>query len=199
MEKRSLGLFLILIGIIFLIIALMTFWSVSRDVTEGKGYYLIFSIPLIVFSIYTIYFGAYLILKERLNQKVKGLFLIIDGLIPIIISIYVLLDERLRSLGFVRNLVLFPLFLVGFFLMIYGFFLTYSEKLSSRGALKSKVSRILGLISTVIGLINTIFFIVIVSLYPDEPIFFVASLLLVGAILIIFGVHLIIEGRKSQK
>ncbi|MFX0180913.1 MAG: hypothetical protein ACFE78_12040 [Candidatus Hodarchaeota archaeon] len=135
MERRSLGLFLIVLGIIFLIIALITIWTTSIN---WDAYLLIFSIPLVIFSIFTIYFGFYLILKERLNQKIKGLLLIIDGIIPIILSIYVLLDERLILIEFVRNLVIFPFFLVGIFLIIYGFFIMFIESIISKESIKKK-------------------------------------------------------------
>ena len=193
MERRSLGLFLIVLGVIFLIIALITFWAMGVDWALNI-YYLIFSIPLIIFSIYMIYFGFYLILKEKLNQKVKGLLLIIDGIISIIISMYILLDERFFFFAFVRNLVLFPLFLVSIFLMIYGFYLMFSERLISKESTKKRVSWILGLISMVIGLLNAVFFIIIVINFPDQPIIFLISLPLIGGTLVVFGVHLILQG-----
>ncbi|MFX1494826.1 MAG: hypothetical protein ACFFBZ_11130 [Promethearchaeota archaeon] len=194
MEKRSLGLFLIVLGIIFLIIALITIWTTS---ISWDAYLLIFSIPLVIFSIFTIYFGFYLILKEKLNHKVKGLLLIIDGVIPIIISIYVLLDERLISIKFVRNLVIFPFFLVGIFLIIYGFFLMFLESVISKESIKKKVIWILGSISTVIGLLIVIFFIIIVINFPDHPIIFLISLPLIGSPLVIFGIHLILQGLNK--
>ncbi len=195
MERKSLGLFLIALGIIFLIIALITIWTTSIN---WDAYLLIFSIPLVIFSIFTIFFGLYLILKEKINQKVKGLLLIIDGIIPIIISIYVLLDERLISFEFVRNLVIFPFFLVGIFLMIYGFFLMFLEGAISKESIKMKVSWILGSISTVIGLLIAIFFIIIVINFPDQPIIFLISLPLIGGTLVIFGIHLIIQGLNKS-
>lgn len=197
MEKRSLGLFLIALGIIFLIIALMTIWSMSLEWALWKGYYLIFSVPLLVFSIFTIYFGFYLILKEKIDQKLKGFFLIIDGIIPIIISVYVILDDRLLPLEYIRNMILFPLILVGIFLMTYGIFLITSERLFSRPSIKSKVTWILGLISTIIGIINTIIFVIILFLYPNQPTIFLISLFLVDGVLFIFGIHLILQGLNK--
>jgi len=194
MERKNLGLFLIVLGTIFLIIALVTIWTTSIN---WDAYLLIFSIPLVIFSIFTIYFGFYLILKEKINQKVKGLLLIIDGIIPIVISIYVLLDERLVSIEFVRNLVIFPFFLVGIFLIIYGFFLIFLESVVSKESIKKKVSWILGLISTVIGLLIAIFFIIIVINFPDQPIIFLISLPLIGGTLVIFGIHLILKGLNK--
>lgn len=196
MERRSLGLFLIVLGVIFLIIALITFWAMGVDWALNI-YYLIFSIPLIIFSIYMIYFGFYLILKEKLNQKVKGLLLIIDGIISIIISMYILLDERFFFFAFVRNLVLFPLFLVSIFLMIYGFYLMFSERLISKESTKKRVSWILGLISMVIGLLNAVFFIIIVINFPTQPVIFLISLPLIGVTLTIFGIHLILQGLSK--
>ena len=160
-------------------------------------YYLIFSIPLIGFSIYTIFFGFYLILKEKLNQKVKGLIFIVDGTIPIIISIYILLDERFFDFAFIRNLVLFPLFLVGIFLMIYGFFLMFSERLIPKESTKKRLSWILGSISMAIGFLIAIFFIIIVINFPDQPIIFLISLPLIGGTLVIFGIHLILQGLSK--
>ena len=179
MEKRSLGLFLIALGIIFLIIALMTIWSMSLEWVLWKGYYLIFSVPLLVFSIFAIYFGFYLILKEKIDHKLKGLFLIVDGIIPIVISIFVLLDEKLLPLEYIRNMILFPLILVGLFLITYGFYLISSERLISKPSIKSKVTWILGLVSTIIGIINIIIFVIILFLYPNQPIVFLISLFLV--------------------
>jgi hypothetical protein len=149
----------------------------------------------VIFSIFTIYFGFYLILKEKINQKIKGILLIMDGIIPIIISIYVLLDERLISIEFVRNLVIFPFFLVGTFLIIYGFFLIFLER--AKESIKKKVTWILGSISTIIGLLIAIFFIIIVINFPYQPIIFLISSPLIGVTLAVFGIHLILQGLNK--
>ena len=79
------------------------------DYNVSKGVLILLSIPLMAFSITTIIFGFYLITQEKLGIKVKGLILIIDGIIPIISSIYAMADSRLDSINDLRILVLLPL------------------------------------------------------------------------------------------
>jgi hypothetical protein len=194
-EKKGLGLFTLVLGIIFLIIAIMTFWAVGLN---WNPTILIFAPPLLVFSISTITFSIFLMFTAHLNQRLKGLILIIDGLIPIISSVYALNDSRLQSISDVRVLVTVPVFLAGIFLLIYGAFLLVGEKLII-GQLKKKLNKILGLISVIIGDLNTSFFIMVLSINPELMNQNSISLLtwfVVGGILIIFGFDLIIKKVK---
>jgi len=194
-EKKGLGLFTLVLGIIFLIIAIMTFWAIGLN---WNPTILIFALPLLVFSISTITFSIFLMFTAHLNQRLKGLILIIDGLIPIISSVYALNDSRLQSISDVRVLVTVPVFLAGIFLLIYGAFLLVGEKLII-GQLKKKLNKILGLISVIIGVLNTSFFIMVLSINPELMNQNSISLLtwfVVGGILIIFGFDLIIKKVK---
>ena len=194
-EKKGLGLFTLVLGIIFLIIAIMTFWAIGLN---WNPTILIFALPLLVFSISTITFSIFLMFTAHLNQRLKGLILIIDGLIPIISSVYALNDSRLQSISDVRVLVTVPVSLAGIFLLIYGAFLLVGEKLII-GQLKKKLNKILGLISVIIGVLNTSFFIMVLSINPELMNQNSISLLtwfVVGGILIIFGFDLIIKKVK---
>ena len=194
-EKKGLGLFTLVLGIIFLIIAIMTFWAIGLN---WNPTILIFALPLLVFSISTITFSIFLMFTAHLNQRLKGLILIIDGLIPIISSVYALNDSRLQSISDVRVLVTVPVFLAGIFLLIYGAFLLVGEKLII-GQLKKKLNKILGLISVIIGVLNTSFFIMVLSINPELMNQNSISLLtwfVVGGILIIFGFNLILKKIK---
>ena len=73
MEKKSLGLFLVVLGFIFLGIAVVTIWSMFFGFDATKGLYIILAIPLMVFSVTTIFFGFYLVTRVNLGLKTKGL------------------------------------------------------------------------------------------------------------------------------
>ncbi|MHA1508229.1 MAG: hypothetical protein ACTSO6_05935, partial [Promethearchaeota archaeon] len=154
MDKKSLGMFLAVLGVIFLSISGITIWSMFFDYDVSKGALIILSIPLMAFSFTTIFFGIYLITQNKLGVKAKGLLLIIDGMIPIIGSIYALADSRLNAINELRNLVLLPLMMVGIFILIYGVFLVTADMYIGSGTTKKQANQILGLISIAIGLVN---------------------------------------------
>jgi hypothetical protein len=193
MESKGLGLFLIVLGGIFLGIALITIWSMFLTWEEWKGTYVILAIPLTVFGVSTIFFGVYLMFGERLGSKVKGLILIINGVVPILGSVFTNLDERLLPFDLVRFIVLLPLILIGIFLIIYGIFLISADWYIHNTKSRKRANQILGSISSTIGAVNIAFFTLLLINQIEHPLFFSISWLVLGAILIIFGVHLIIK------
>ena len=202
MEKKSLGLFLTVLGVIFLAISVITIWSMFFDYDVSKGVLIILSIPLMAFSLTTIFFGFYLITQTRLGIKAKGLILIIDGIIPIISTIYAMTDSRLAAINELRILVLLPLTLVGIFIVIYGIFLAGADIYINSETTKKRANQILGLISIAIGFINIISFIALIGTSGDQPIILSVFWLLIGVILVYFGIHLIIiknEVKRSSK
>jgi hypothetical protein len=202
MEKKGLGMFLAVLGVIFLGISGITIWSMFFDYDLSKGVLIILSIPLMVFSITTIFFGFYLITQTKLSVRVKGLILIIDGIIPVISSIYAVADVRLDAIGELRILVLLPLTLVGTFIIIYGVFLVTAEMYIDSEKLKKRAKLILGLISITIGFVNIISFIVLITTEGEQPIILSFFWLLIGIIMVYFGIHLMIkkiEDKKAKK
>ena len=197
MDKRSLGIFLAVLGVIFLGISGITIWSMFFDYDISKGALIILAIPLMAFSFTTIFFGFYLITQNKLGVKVKGLILIIDGMIPIICSIYALADSRLDAINELRILVLLPLTLVGIFILIYGVFLVTADIYIDSDTTKKRANQILGLISIAIGLVNIISFLVLITTSGEQPIILSFFWLLLGVIFVYFGVHLII--KKVEK
>ncbi len=199
MDKRSLGMFLVVLGVIFLGISGMTIWSMFFDYDVSKGVLIILSFPLMAFSFTTIFFGVYLITQSKLGIKVKGLILIIDGIIPIICSIYAMADSRLNAINELRILVLLPLTLAGIFIVIYGVFLVSADMYIDSDKTKKRSNQILGLISIVIGLVNIISLVVLITTAGDQPIILSFFWLLVGVILVYFGFHLIIKKIEDKK
>ena len=201
MEKKSLGIFLVVLGVIFLGISGITIWSMFFQYDVSKGVLIILSLPLMAFSFTTIFFGFYLITQTKLGIKVKGLILIIDGIIPIISSIYALTDSRLDAINQLRILVLLPLTLVGIFIITYGVFLVGSDMYIESDKLKKRANHILGIISIAIGLVNIIAFVVLIVTAGEHPFILSFFWLLLGLILVCFGVHLIIKkiGDKRTK
>ena len=199
MDKRSLGIFLTILGVIFLGISGITIWSIFFDYDVSRGVLIILSIPLMAFSFTTIFFGFYLITQTKLGVKAKGLILIIDGMIPIICSIYAMADSRLDAINELRTLVLLPLTLVGIFLLIYGVFLVTADIYIDSDTTKKRANQILGLISIVIGLVNIISFIVLITTSGEQPIILSFFWLLLGVIFVYFGVHLIIKKVEAKK
>ena len=199
MDKRSIGIFLAVLGVIFLGISGITIWSMFFDYEISKGVIILLSIPLMAFSFTTIFFGFYLITREKLGIKVKGLILIIDGIIPIISSIYALADSRLDTINELRILVLLPLTLVGIFILIYGVFLVTADIYIDSDITKKRANQILGLISIAIGLVNIISFLVLITTSGDQPIILSFFWLLLGVIFVYFGVHLIIKKIEDKK
>lgn len=198
MESKGLGLFLILLGGIFLAIALITIWSMFLTWEEWKGTYVILAIPLIVFGVSTVFFGIYLIFGERLGSKVKGLILIISGIVPIIGSVFTNLDERLLPFDIVRFIVLLPLIFIGIFLIVYGLFIMSADWYIHSIKTRKRANQILGLISSSIGVVNIVFFTLLLINQIDHPLFFSVFWLVLGVILIIFGIHLIIKKLEEK-
>jgi len=199
MEKKSLGLFLVVLGFIFLGIAVVTIWSMFFGFDATKGLYIILAIPLMVFSVTTIFFGFYLITKVNLGLKTKGLILLVDGLIPIIASAYAMLDPRLSVINDIRGLVLLPLTLVGIFIIIYSVFLLTAEAYIGEIKTRKRGNKILGIISIAIGLVNIVAFIVLVSISGEQPVILSVFWLLIGAISIYFGIHLFIKKVEEKQ
>jgi len=198
MESKGLGLFLILLGGIFLGIALITIWSVFLTWEELKGTYIILAIPLTVFSVSTIFFGIYLMYGQRLGPKVKGLILIVDGMVPILGSIFTILDDRLSAFDIVRVTVLLPLILIGIFLIIYGLFFMSADWYLHNIKTRKRANQILGLICSSIGVVNIVFFTLLLISEIHHPLFFSITWLVLGVILVIFGVHLIIKKLEEK-
>ncbi len=199
MEKKSLGIFLAVLGVIFLGISGITIWSLFFDYDVSKGLLIILSIPLMVFSFTTIFFGFYLITQTKLGVKAKGLILLIDGIIPVICSIYAMADARLDAINELRILVLLPLTLVGIFIIIYGVFLVSADMYLDSDKTKKKANQILGIISVAIGIVNIISFVVLILTAGEQPIILSFFWLLIGVILVYFGVHLIIKKIEDKK
>jgi len=199
MDKRNLGIFLTVLGVVFLGISGITIWSMFFDYDVSKGVLIILAIPLMAFSFTTIFFGFYLITRAKLGVKTKGLILIIDGMIPIICSIYALADSRLDAINELRTLVLLPLILVGIFILIYGVFLVTADMYIDSNKTKKRANQILGLISIVIGLFNIISFVVLITTSGEQPIILSFFWLLLGVIFVYFGFHLIIKKIEDKK
>ena len=199
MEKKSLGIFLAVLGVIFLGISGITIWSMFFTYDVSKGLLIILSIPLMVFSFTTIFFGFYLITQTKLGVKAKGLILLIDGIIPVICSIYAMADARLDAINELRILVLLPLTLVGIFIIIYGVFLVSADMYLDSDKTKKKANQILGIISVAIGIVNIISFIVLIVTEGEQPIILSLFWLLIGVILVYFGVHLFVKKIEKKK
>ena len=199
MEKKGLGIFLAVLGVIFLGISGITIWSVFFTYDVSKGVIIILAIPLMTFSFTTIFFGIYLITQEKLGTKVKGLILLIDGIIPVISSIYALADARFVAINNLRILVLLPLTLVGIFIIVYGVFLVSADMYIDNVKLKKRTNQILGAISIVIGLINIIAFVVLIVTAGEQPIILSFFWLSIGVILVYFGLQLFIKKVEKKK
>jgi len=169
------------------------------DYDLSKGVLIILSIPLMVFSFTTIFFGFYLITQTKLGVKVKGLILIIDGIIPVISSIYAMADTRFDAINELRILVLLPLTLVGIFIIIYGVFLIGADMYLESDKMRKRANQILGIISIAIGIVNIIAFVVVIVNEGEQPIILTTFWLLIGVILVYFGVHLIIKKIEDKK
>jgi len=88
MDKKSLGMFLAVLGVIFLSISGITIWSMFFDYDVSKGALIILSIPLMAFSFTTIFFGIYA--DSRLNaiNELRNLVLLPLMMVGIFILIY---------------------------------------------------------------------------------------------------------------
>jgi hypothetical protein len=185
------------LGIILLIISLMTIWSMFVNFNLSNALFITLSIPLFIFSISSIIYALILMTKERLNVKVKGILMITNGIISILAAVYTMLDFRLSGLGFINIIVLVPMVLIGIFFIIDGLVLYAREKHLRRNKSKKKLSQILGLLSILIGIINLIAFIILIIIVPDQPILLSGFWIIIGLILIIFGIKSII--KKIEK
>ena len=199
MEKKGLGIFLAVLGLIFLGISGITIWSMFFAYDASKGVIIILSIPLMAFSLTTIFFGFYLITQGKLGIKAKGFILLIDGIIPVISSIYAMTDARLDAINELRILVLLPLTLVGIFIIIYGVFLVSADMYIDNLKLKKRANQILGTISLVIGLVNVFSFVLLIVNAGEHPIILSFFWLLIGVILVYFGVQLFIKKVEKKK
>lgn len=199
MDKKSVGIFLVALGVIFLGISLVTIWSMFFDYHGSNAILIILSIPLMVFSFTTIFFGFYLITKAKLNVKITGLISIIDGIIPIISSIYAMTDSRLDVINELRILVLLPLTLAGIFLVIYGVFLVSADIYIDSENLKKRANQILGIIAIIIGLVNIIAFIGLLVTIGEQPIVLSFFWLMIGVIMVYFGIHLFTKSVEIKK
>ena len=198
MESKSLGLFLSVLGGIFLGIAIVTIWSMFLTWEPWKGGYIILAVPFLVFGVSTMFFGIYLIFGSKFGSKVKGLILIIDGIVPIIVTIIVGLDVRLLPYNLTLLIVFFPLLLVGVFFIIYGMFLVLADTFIHNIRTKKRANQVLGIVSMLVGIINIVFFVILLISFIDHPLLFSVGWLALGAVLIIFGIHLVIKkiGKK---
>lgn len=178
---------------------MMTIWALTFDWDPSNGIYLLFSIPLLIFSTSTIASAIFLIYQDHLSGIVKGLILILDGLVPTFAPIYALFDTRLHPFSDTRGMVLIPLFLVGLFMIVYGIGWLVVDKFVSIKTRK-KLNKILGSIAIGIGALNTVFFIIVLSYNPiyatDQPL--LVTWLIVGGILILFGIILILKKVDSE-
>lgn len=200
MESKSLGIFLAVLGVIFLGISGITIWSMFFEYQVSNAILIILSIPLMVFSVTTIIFGFHLISATKLSIKVKGLILIIDGIIPIVSSIYAMADSRLDAISDLRILVLLPLTLVGIFVIIYGVVLISADMYLDSDKLRKKASLILGTIAIIIGIVNIIAFVGLLVTAGEQPIILSFFWLMIGVILVYFGIRLFIKkiGKKKK-
>ena len=174
----------------------MTIWALTINWVPSNGIYLLFTIPLLIFSTSTLISAVFLIYQDHLNNIIKGLILILDGLIPTFTPIYALFDPRLQPFSDIRGMVLIPLFLVGVFIIIYGIgWLVVDKYVTIK--LRKRLNKILGSISIAIGALNSIFFIIVINYDASQPL--LVTWLLVGAILIVFGIILVFKKVESEK
>jgi len=199
MDKKTVGIFLTVLGAIFLGISGITIWSMFFDYQVSNAILIILSIPLMVFSLTTVFFGFFLITQAKLSVRVKGLMLIIDGIIPVISSIYAMTDYRLDPINELRILVLLPLTLVSIFIIIYGVFLVGADMYIDRDTMKKRANQILGLIAIIIGAVNIFAFIGLILTAGEEPILLSFFWLMIGVILVYFGIHLLIKKIEKNK
>ncbi|MFX0033306.1 MAG: hypothetical protein ACFE8E_06810 [Candidatus Hodarchaeota archaeon] len=197
MESKSLGLFLSVLGGIFIGIALITIWSMFLTWELWKGGYIILAIPFLAFGVSTMFFGIYLIFGSKFGSKIKGLIMIIDGIIPIIGTIIIWLDSRFLPHNLTQFIVFFPLLLVGIFLIIYGIFLILADTFIQNKRTRKTTNQVLGIVSALVGITNIVFFVILLISFIDHPLLFSVGWLALGAILIIFGIYLVI--KKIEK
>ena len=199
MDRKSLGPFLIILGFVFLVISVITIWSMFFELTTDKAVYIVLSIPLLVFSFFTIFFGFYSVFERRLGTKSKALLLLIDGLIPIIAAIVTILDTRLVDIHHIRLLILFPLTLVGIFIIAYGIFLLLTEYYLKDLKRKKIYKKILGLVSIGIGIVNIIAYLFLIQIAVEYSLVLSFFWVIIGGLLIYFGLHLIFKKVEKKR
>ncbi|TFG03416.1 MAG: hypothetical protein EU542_02280 [Promethearchaeota archaeon] len=197
MDNKSYGLFLLVLGTILLVISLMTIWSMFINFNLSNALLITLSIPLFIFSITSIIFAIILITQESLNEKVKGVLMILNGIISILAAVYTILDFRLSGLGLINIIVLVPMMLVGVFFIIDGILVFASEHVIREIKAKKRSGQFLGIVSIVVGLINIIAFILLLSVVPDHPIILSTFWLLLSVVLVLFGIKSIIKKVDS--
>ena len=89
--------------------------------------------------------------------------------------------------------------LVGIFILIYGVFLVTADIYIDNETTRKRANQILGLISIVIGLVNIFSFVVLITTSGEQPIILSFFWLLLGAIFVYFGFHLIIKKMETKK
>jgi hypothetical protein len=127
------------------------------------------------------------------NVILKGLLLILNGIISILAAAYTILDFRLAGLGIINIIVLVPMILVGLFFMIDGIILILTERYLKGMRSKKKSSQILGISSIVIGIINISAFILLLGIDPNQPFILTAFWVIISVVLIFFGFKLILK------
>ena len=198
MDNKSYGLILLVLGIILLLISLMTIWSMFINFDLSNALLIVLSVPLFIFSISSITLAIILISQRTVSVIVKGLLLILNGIISIFAAVYTILDFRLAGLGLVNILVLVPMILVGIFFIIDGVNLFVSEKYMRGAKSKQRSSQILGIVSIAIGIINVIAFTLLLGMDPNQPIMLTVFWVLISVILILFGFKLIIKKQAAK-
>jgi amino acid transporter len=108
-------------------------------------------------------------------------------------------DSRLDEFNELRILVLLPLTLVGIFIVIYGVFLVGADIYIDSENLKKRANQILGTIAIIIGLVNIIAFIGLLVTTGEEPILLSFFWLMIGVIMVYFGIHLVIKNVEIKK
>ncbi|MFX0176653.1 MAG: hypothetical protein ACFE85_10530, partial [Candidatus Hodarchaeota archaeon] len=91
-----------------------------------------------------------------------------------------------------------PLILVGIFLIIYGLFFMSADWYIHDIKTRKRANQILGLISSSIGIVNIVFFTLLLISEIHHPLFFSITWLVLGVILIIFGINLIIKKLEKK-
>jgi hypothetical protein len=199
MDRKSIGPFLIILGFVFLAISVITIWSMFFELTSDKAVYIVLSIPLLVFSIFSIFFGFYSVFERRLGIKARVLILLIDGFIPVIASIVTILDTRLVDIHHIRLLILFPLTLVGIFIIAYGIFLLLTEYYFKDLKRKKLYKKTLGLVSIGIGIVNVIAYLFLIQIAVEYSLALSFFWVIIGALLIYFGFYLIFKSVEKKR
>ena len=123
-----------------------------------------------LFSFTTIFYGFYSANQVKLSAENKGIVLIIEGIIPVIFSIYAFADSRILNnqlnersivINNIKLLTFLPLILGGILIIIYGLSLVNADMEQDSVKLKKQTSQLLRKISIAIHYVNIIFFILL--------------------------------------